>query len=119
MGMVQILEKMDFHTGFPASNDMWGPDEGFMGGKCGPHYGLAPGIHIGASRGSPDILKVGPSCQTHWGPTCPKGFKVGLHPGSSRGCPDGLHRGAFKMGLHPGSTWGPAVDAQMGFKWDL
>ncbi len=45
---------------FPASNDMWGPDEGFMGGKCGPHYGLAPGIHIGASRGSPDVLKVGP-----------------------------------------------------------
>ncbi|KAL0185564.1 hypothetical protein M9458_017234, partial [Cirrhinus mrigala] len=44
----------------PASNDMWGPDEGFMGGKCGPHYGLAPGIHIGASRGSPDVLKVGP-----------------------------------------------------------
>ena len=44
----------------PASNDMWGPDEGFMGGKCGPHYGLAPGIHIGASHGSPDILKVGP-----------------------------------------------------------
>ncbi len=44
----------------PASNDMWGPDEGFMGGKCGPHYGLAPGIHNGASRGSPDVLKVGP-----------------------------------------------------------
>jgi len=45
---------------FPASNDMWGPGDGFMGGKCGPHYGLAPGIHIGASRGSPDVLKVGP-----------------------------------------------------------
>ncbi|XP_067234511.1 voltage-dependent T-type calcium channel subunit alpha-1H-like [Chanodichthys erythropterus] len=60
----------------PASNDMWGPDEGFMGGKCGPHYGLAPGIHIGASRGSPDVLKVGPvralmslfvfSCKDGW-----------------------------------------------------
>ncbi len=48
------------YNNIPASNDMWGPDEGFMGGKCGPHYGLAPGIHIGASRGSPDVLKVGP-----------------------------------------------------------
>ncbi|RXN14659.1 hypothetical protein ROHU_008973 [Labeo rohita] len=81
----------------PASNDMWGPDEGLMGGKCGPHYGLAPGIHIGASRGSPDVLKVGP-VRTHLGPTSLKGIKVGLHPGS---------------------TWGPAVDAQAGFKWDL
>lgn len=45
---------------FPASNDMWGPDGGFIGGKCGPNYGLAPGIHIGTSRGSPDVLKVGP-----------------------------------------------------------
>ncbi|RXN07739.1 hypothetical protein ROHU_032173 [Labeo rohita] len=52
-------EEMKIHE-CPASNDMWGPDEGLMGGKCGPHYGLAPGIHIGASRGSPDVLKVGP-----------------------------------------------------------
>ncbi|KAJ7998620.1 hypothetical protein DPEC_G00206780 [Dallia pectoralis] len=51
--------------GRPDNNDMWGPDEGFMGGKYGPHYGLAPGIHIGASRGSPDVLKVGPARVLH------------------------------------------------------
>ncbi|RXN24148.1 Sterile alpha motif domain-containing 3 [Labeo rohita] len=59
-GMPKIILQEANAEYHPASNDMWGPDEGFMGGKCGPHYGLTPGIHIGASRGSPDVLKVGP-----------------------------------------------------------
>ncbi|KAL1276422.1 hypothetical protein QQF64_036045 [Cirrhinus molitorella] len=63
---------------------MWGPDEGFMGRKCGPHYGLAPGIHIGASRGSPDILKVGPFTPM---PTWPMPVPYGAHVISSYGLP--------------------------------